>query len=116
MESFKYALRGLRVAWTEEPSFRFEISWAIATLLLSAAFRISLTEFLIVLFMIGFVLCAEALNTALEELCDKFQPTEDPHVAKIKDLAAAAVLIAAITALIVGCVIFIPYVIEFLAL
>ena len=59
--------------------------------------------------MIGFVLTAETFNTALEELCDKFQPEHDPHIAKIKDLAAAAVLVSSITALIVGLIIYVPY-------
>ena len=59
--------------------------------------------------MIGFVLTAETFNTALEELCDKFQPTHDPHIGKIKDLAAAAVLVSSITALIVGLIIYVPY-------
>jgi len=110
-QSFLHALRGLKIAWQEEPSFRIEVLWGVITLLFSVYFRISATEWLIILFMIGFVLAAEALNTALEELCDKFQPTQDPHIAKIKDLAAAAVFIAAIAAFIVGCVIFIPYLI-----
>ena len=51
---------------------------------------------------------AELLNTALEELCDMLKPTHDPHVAKIKDLAASAVLVASCTALIGGCIIFVP--------
>jgi diacylglycerol kinase len=51
---------------------------------------------------------AEAFNTALEELCDMLRTTHDPHVAKIKDLAAAAVLIASCGAFVTGCLIFVP--------
>lgn len=108
-EKFRYPLRGFRVAWQEEPSFRFHIIWALLTLACAYLLRISVTEFLIIIAMIGFVLVAELFNTALEELCDKFQPTHDPHVAKIKDLAAAAVSAAAIIAVIVGLSIFIPH-------
>lgn len=110
IERFKYPLRGFRVAWQEETSFRFHNMLALLTLLCAYLLEISFIEFLIVIAMIGFVLVAELFNTALEELCDKFQPTHDPHVAKIKDLAAAAVFAAATTAVIVGLIIFIPHV------
>ena len=106
-----YAFKGLQIAWKEEHNFRFEIVCAIITILLGIFLHLSQIEFIVVLFMIGFVLTTEALNTALEELCDKFQPTHDPHIAKIKDLAAAAVLISVLTALAVGITIFIPYLI-----
>lgn len=109
VESFGYSFNGIRIAWREEYNFRFQIICTLIVLALSWALHISRIEFLIVLSMIGFVLTAETLNTSLEELCDKFQPTHDPHIAKIKDLAAGAVLIAASTSFIVGCVIFIPY-------
>lgn len=111
IESFGYALKGLQIAWKEEQNFRFEIACAIITILLSIFLHLSKIEFVIIIFMIGFVLATETLNTALEELCDKFQPTHDPHVAKIKDLAAAAVLISAISAVAVGLAIFIPHLI-----
>lgn len=109
IEGLIHALTGIAVAWREEPNFRFHVAFALLAVATSLALDISNVELLIVLSMIGFVLAAEILNTALEELCDKFQPTHDPHVAKIKDLAAAAVFIAALTSLVVGCVIFIPY-------
>ncbi|MEK7107309.1 MAG: diacylglycerol kinase, partial [Patescibacteria group bacterium] len=111
IERFKYPVNGFRIAWKEEPSFRFHIMWALLTLMCAYLLKVSKIEFVIIISMIGFVLVAELFNTALEELCDKFQPTHDPHVAKIKDLAAAAVSAAAIIAVIVGLVIFIPRVI-----
>jgi len=88
---------------------------ALFTLLCAYVLQVSKTEFLIVIIMIGFVVVAELFNTALEELCDKFQPTHDPHVAKIKDLAAAAVFASAITAVLVGLAIFIPRIINVFA-
>ena len=110
IKSFIYALTGLKIAWLEEHNLGF----AIITLIAAWFFNLSQTEFLIIIFMIGFILTAEAFNTALEELCDKFQPSHDPHIAKIKDLAAAAVFIAATTALIVGIIIFTPYVLPYI--
>ena len=108
-KNFRYAFKGIEIAWREERNFRFDTAYAVATLGLGWFFGLSKIEFLIVIFMIGFVLTAETFNTALEELCDKFQPTHDPHIGKIKDLAAAAVLVSSITALIVGLMIYVPY-------
>lgn len=106
----RYALQGLRVAWKDEASFRVQLFVALAVLMLGWYLGITRTEFLFVLFMIGFVLTAELFNTALEELCNKFKAEHDPHIAKIKDLAASAVLISSILALIVGIVIYVPYI------
>jgi diacylglycerol kinase len=76
--AFGYALKGLRTAWSEELHFRFHIFFAVVALLMSWAFHISRAEFITVLILIALVLSAELLNTALEELCDKFSPTHDP--------------------------------------
>ena len=108
-KNFRYSLTGIAIAWREELSFRVQTVFAVAAPLLGWYLGISKTEFLFVAFMIGFVLTAEIFNTALEELCDKFQPEHDPHIGKIKDLAAAAVLVSSITALIVGIAIYTPY-------
>jgi diacylglycerol kinase len=103
------AWEGIRIAWRQEWNFRFHVVAACGTLALSWLLRITATEFLIVLGMIGLVLTAELFNTALEELCDKFQPEHDPHIGRIKDLSAGAVFVVAIVAGIVGCLIFIPH-------
>ncbi len=109
VNSLRNALAGLVVAWKEEVNFRIEIACGISALTAAWLLEVSRFEFLVILFLIGFVLSAEALNTALEEFCDMVQRNPDPHIAKIKDLAAAAVLIASFTALIIGAAIFIPY-------
>jgi undecaprenol kinase/diacylglycerol kinase (ATP) len=108
-KKFGYALTGLKIAWREEASFKIQIVCAVLALALGWALNLSLLEFVVVVFMISFVLTAEVFNTALEELCDKFQPTEDPHIAKIKDLAAAAVLLSSLGALVVGLGVFLPH-------
>lgn len=114
IKSLGYALKGLSIAWEEELNFRIELLCAVLALALAWYLEISHIEFIVVLFMIGFVLSAEALNTALEEFCDMVRSSPDPHIAKIKDLAAAAVLVASATALVVGVAIFYPYLAEFL--
>ena len=105
---FRYALKGLQIAWTEERNFRIELALATLALALSFFLDISTTEWLIVLVLIGLVLSAEMLNTSLEEFCDMVKGDPDPHIAKIKDLAAAGVLVASSTALVAGLIIFVP--------
>jgi diacylglycerol kinase len=115
VKSLGYALKGLSIAWKEEFNFRIELFCGLLALALAFYLDVSHLEFIVILFMIGFVLSAEALNTALEEFCDMARPSPDPHVAKIKDLAAAAVFIASVTALLVGSFIFVPYLMPLLS-
>ncbi|OGG50756.1 hypothetical protein A2763_02420 [Candidatus Kaiserbacteria bacterium RIFCSPHIGHO2_01_FULL_54_36] len=109
INNVRYALSGLYLAWQEEFSFRVQVVAMLLALLFGAYFGITTTEWLFLFLTISFVLSAEVFNTALEELCDKYKADPDPHIGKIKDLAAAAVLIASFVALIVGAIIFIPY-------
>jgi diacylglycerol kinase len=108
IRSLRYAMSGLRIAMREEHNFRFEIALAILAVAMGAYFKVSTTEWLFIVGVCGLVFTAELLNTALEELCDMLKPTHDPHVGKIKDLAAAAVLVASYTSLLVGMIIFVP--------
>lgn len=110
IRSMGYALKGLRIAFYEEHNFRFELVIAFFAIIAGWYFNLSLAEWLFVLVAIGIVLMAEVFNTALEELCDMLRQTHDPHVAKIKDLAAAGVLIAAWTALLIGLLIFLRHI------
>ncbi len=112
LESFRHALSGLLTAWREEVNFKLEIACGIAVIILAFMLDISDIEFVIIIFLIGFVLATEALNTALEEFCDMVKSDPDPHIAKIKDLGAAAVLLSSFTALVIGSVIFTPYILS----
>ncbi|QQG37670.1 MAG: diacylglycerol kinase family protein [Candidatus Kaiserbacteria bacterium] len=114
LRSFRYSMRGLAIAWREEFNFRVHAAATALVLFLSWFLGISAIEFLFVLGAVTLVLAAELFNTALEELCDKFGTDPDPHIAKIKDLAAAAVSVAALGAFVIGSIIFIPYVLALL--
>ena len=111
LKSFAVAFQGIWVLLYNERNFRTHSFISIAVLICGFFFQIEKTEWLIILTMIGFVLTAEALNTAIEYICDLVSPEYHPMVKKIKDVAAAAVLIAAIIAAVIGCIIFIPYII-----
>lgn len=108
LRNAKYALNGLAIAWREERSFRIQIYLGLLALIFALLLDISIFEWIAVITISGLVLAAEVLNTALEELCDKFKADPDPHIAKIKDLASAAVFITSIAAFIVGVIIFLP--------
>lgn len=104
-----YAWKGLQIAWSEEKNFQLQCWAALAVLLFGVYFHLNVLEWLFVFGAIGAVMTAELLNTALEELCDMYKAEHDPHIAKIKDLAAAAVFVSSCAAGVVGCMVFIPH-------
>jgi len=79
-------------------------------ILLSFLLRLSSIEFLFVVLIIGAVLSVEALNTAIEELCDHVTPHHHPQIGKIKNLGSGASGIIGVTAVIIGIYIFLPHV------
>lgn len=90
---------------------------AVATLCVIVAggiFSISTTQWCLLVLVVTIVWVAEGLNTAFEFLCDVASPEFHPLVKKSKDVAAGAVLLSAVGAIIVGLIIFIPYVISWL--
>ena len=111
IKALSYALVGLKLVWREELSFRLEILCALIVAAFGFIFQISPFEFALIVLASGAVLAAETFNTALEELCDKFQPDHDPHIAKIKDLSAAAVLLTSAGAFFLGLIIFLPHIV-----
>ena len=112
IKSFTFALKGLGLAWKEEFNFKIEVFLGLIAILFALIFQIETLQFAIIFLTIVVVLAVEMLNTAFEELCDKLRPENDPHVAKIKDLAASAVLISSLGAIAVGIFIFGPYLLE----
>ncbi|MEO0333150.1 MAG: diacylglycerol kinase family protein, partial [Bacteroidota bacterium] len=65
-------------------------------------------EWLIITLTIGFVFVTEILNTAIEDIADFVSPQRDDRIKRIKDLGAAAVLLSAVTAVVIGIIIFLP--------
>ena len=108
--SFKYAFEGLVAAIKEEPNLRFHFLLSIIVIILSFVLKISKNDFAVIILVIGFVIAVELTNTALESVVDNFVTKEHPGAKLAKDISAAAVLIAAITASIIGIVIFLPYI------
>jgi len=109
--SFMYAWRGIRYLIRNEHNAWIHLSILLGVVLAGLYFEISLCEWLFISVVSGGVLALEAVNTAIEKLCDHIMPEKNDAIAVVKDVAAGAVLIAAISAAIVGLIIFMPYII-----
>lgn len=92
-----------------QPNARIHLAVGTAVLLAGYFFRISKYDWIAVVLCMALVISLEAVNTALEYLTDLVSPEYHPLAGKVKDVAAAAVLIAAMGAVVVGLLIFIPY-------
>lgn len=109
IRSFKYAFQGIRILIRNEHNARIHLCATILVVIAGLFFKLTSGEWIAVLFAIGFVFSAEAVNSAIEYLADAVSPAPDPLIGHAKDLAAGAVLIAAFIAAIIGCIVFIPH-------
>lgn len=112
LKSLKYSLRGLKYALTSEQNFRIQVVVAIVVIIGMIYFPLKVLEIVVILIMIILVLIMEILNTALEYLTDLLKPRLHSYVYTIKDLMAAAVLVSSLGAVIVGLIIFFPYLVD----
>jgi diacylglycerol kinase (ATP) len=109
LRSFGYAFEGLAAILRTTPNFWVHVGLATIALALSLVLRLPPAEVALILLTIALVLAVEAFNTALENLCDAATPEYHPLVKRAKDISAAAVLIAAIGALAVAALLFLPH-------
>ncbi len=106
IDSFNYAVSGIIIALKTEKNMRIHYLIAILVIALSLFFDFSRTEFLLLLFAISLVVVAEMVNTALERVVDLITEDYHPLARLVKDVAAGAVLIAAINSIVVGYLLF----------
>lgn len=111
-KKFLYAINGFRFSLREQVNFRIHLFLAFLVVAGGLFFRISRSEWLILLLWMVIVLSAEMINTAIELLTDKIYPEWNEVAGKIKDIAAGAVLLAAIGAVISGLIIFLPHILS----
>ncbi len=107
--SVSFALNGLLELIRHERNFQIHIVAFIGVLALGLFFGISSMEWVVIFLISALVMGLEAINTALEKLCDLYSTEANERIKKIKDLAAGAVLIAAVFALCIAVVVFLPY-------
>lgn len=108
LKSVSYALKGALKLITTEHSVMVQFSLGILVTIAGFYFGISKTEWLFQTLAIGLVLSVEGLNTAIEKIADFIHPNYHERIGFIKDIAAGAVLFAAMTAIIIGLIIYIP--------
>ena len=108
LRSFRYAFNGILELFKNENNAKFHLLATVIVLLLGFYLKLSAIEWTIILTQIGIVLAMEAANSSIEKLCDFVSSEHQKIIGKVKDLAAAAVLIVSIFAAIVGIIIFLP--------
>ena len=110
--SFKAAFEGIKATYVKEQNIKIHTTIAILVLIFGFLLKISYAEWLVCLVLIGFVLMAEFFNTAIEYVVDLASPNIHPLAKAAKDTASAGVLMMAILSATIGCVIFVPKLIE----
>lgn len=109
LKSFVFAWNGIRVA-SGGRNFRVQAIVAVGVIILGFVYSLSLYEWIVVTLLIGLVLGLEIMNTSIENLVNLVSPEFHPLAGKVKDLAAAAVLVLSVTSAIVGLLIFLPHI------
>lgn len=107
-KSIGFAFKGALKLITTEHSVMVQFSLGILLTIAGFYFEISTTEWLFQTLAIGFVLAIEGLNTAVEKIADFIHPNYHERIGFIKDIAAGAVFFAALTAIILGLIIYVP--------
>lgn len=106
--SFRYAYSGLKYLIRFEHNSRIHFVATLLVIITGFLLKISITDWALLAIAIGIVWLAEIFNTTIEILVDFISPGYDKKAGVIKDLAASGVLIAAIVAFAIGCIIFLP--------
>lgn len=112
-KSFRYALKGLIKTFKEEQNLRVQSVAALVVILMAWYFQIERLEWGLIIFAIGLVIFAELVNSAIEKISDLFKPRIDIYIKLVKDITAAAVLVASSIAVIIGLIVFWPYLFKY---
>jgi diacylglycerol kinase len=107
-QSFYYAFTGIRKFFREETNAWIHLVATIGVVIAGIILRVNTMEWIVLSMAMGFVWSTEIFNTAIERAMDLVSKEQNPSIGFIKDVSAAAVLLAAITAAITGCLVFIP--------
>lgn len=108
LQSFVHATNGIKQSFVSQHNFWLHGIATIAVIIFGFIFHVTPPEFCGIIFAIALVWITEMINTAIETFCNYVQPDIHPAIKIVKDIAAGAVLLAAITAVIIASIIFIP--------
>lgn len=109
LNSFADALRGLKHVFQSEQNFRIQILFGALVLVAAIYFPLPNWQVIVLILLILLVLLVEILNTVFEYFSDLLKPRLHHYVGVIKDIMAGAVLLTSLVALVVGVIIFYPY-------
>lgn len=112
VRSIKYAAKGGWILVTTEHSIITQLIIGIIMTILGFVVGLTTTEWMFQIAAIGLVLVAEAANTSIEHLCDFIHPEQHKKIGTIKDIAAGIPFIAAIIAIIIGLILYVPKIIS----
>ncbi|HJB87303.1 MAG TPA: diacylglycerol kinase family protein [Candidatus Dorea faecigallinarum] len=112
-KTFGYAFEGILTGIRKERNMRIHTAAMILVVFFGTVLGLSATEWCICLVLFGLVMALELVNTAVEAVVDLVTEERKPLAKIAKDTAAGAVLIAAIMAAVIGCIIFLPKILEF---
>ena len=106
--TFIFAINGLKYTFRSQLNFRIHLGIGIIAVICGVAVRLSASEWSILALTTGAVISMETMNTAIEKLVDLVSPDFRKEAGIIKDVAAGAVLVAAIAAVVTGLFLFLP--------
>jgi diacylglycerol kinase len=108
LNSFKFAFSGLKLLLKTQPNAKIHLVVTVFVIIFGCFFQISRLEWIAVIGCFALVFSLEAVNTAIENMIDLVSPDYHPLAGNAKDVAAGAVLIAAMAAVLIGFLIFLP--------
>jgi diacylglycerol kinase (ATP) len=108
IKSISFAIKGLEILVKSENSIKTQLFFGLLITICGFIFNLSSIEWALQIICIGAVLLAESLNTAIEKTANFIHPDYHKKIGAIKDVAAGAVAFAAIMAILVACLIYIP--------
>ena len=109
-KSFGFAIEGIKLAYKYNRNIKIHSVAAILAIILSLVLGITWFEFGLILITILLVIAAEMINTAIEEMVDLIVQEHREQARIAKDVAAGMVLLTAIGSVVIGAVIFLPYI------
>ncbi len=106
--ALKNSISGVKQVLKTERNLRIQLAFAVVAILMAIVLKLTGIEWAILVLVIGSVLFAEMLNTAIEVMLDLYIPEYNEGVKLAKDIASGAVLVTAIVSVIVGAILFLP--------
>jgi diacylglycerol kinase len=108
IKSLGFAIQGIKKTFQTEANFKTHLVMTVMVIISGVLLSNSSIEWAIILILIGLILSAELMNTAIELLADEVSESYNYRIKKVKDAMAGAVLVLSIVAIIIGLIIFTP--------